>query len=285
MALHPGRIGLAAAAAALLASAPQASAQDAPRARVTLERIRSAWCLDFLAEPGQLAREMPKGWSGVPASQVADLPGPFRTTMEEDQRYAAWVPSRVCLVAFGAVTINGDQTEDDSERKPMAIAWWQVTARADSGTAVAPLITMIASNTYKVRNPLGRLGLGLDDLGFEMGPNTKGQDPTQDGFQVKLSGATLFWKGYLSPDTTAGNSRRTVNAMVANQTRPWSASGWLEVAGASRVAGVVGVMGKSGLGQLLDGSPIRIMSPVGTGGSGDLSFNTIESGATAKPGP
>ena len=39
------------------------------------------------------------------------------------------------------------------------------------------LITMLASNSYKVRNPLGRLGLSIEDLGFEMGPNAKSQDP------------------------------------------------------------------------------------------------------------
>lgn len=284
MTFHFRGLGVAVLVAASLA-ASLVSAQQAPRARVTLERVRSAWCLDFLAEPEQLARLMPKGWNGAPAGEVADLPAPFRITMEEDQRYAHWVPSRVCLVAFGAVTVNGDGVEDDSERKPMALAWWQVAARADSGSAVTPLITLLASNTYKVRNPLGRLGLALDDLGFEMGPNTKGRDPAQDGFQLKLSGATLFWKGYLSADTTGGTDRRTLEARVGNQTRPWSANGWVEVAGASRVAGVVGVMGKSALGKLLDGSPIRIMSPVGKGGTGDFSFDLLESWVVAKPGP
>jgi hypothetical protein len=269
------RLGLGLATAGTLA-ASAATGQDAPRARVTLERIRSAWCLDFLAEPDEVARLMPKGWTGAPATAVPDIPAPFRITMEENPRYAAWVPSRICLVAFGAVSVNGDETDDDSERKPMALAWWQVSAHPDSGTTVAPLITMLASNSYKVRNPLGRLGLALDDMGFEMGPNAKSQDPTQNGFQVKLAGATLFWKGYLSIDSTLGTGRRTFEASVGNQTRPWSASGWMEVAGASRVAGVVGVMGKSDLGKLLDQSPIRIMSPVGTGGTGDFSFDRMD---------
>ena len=269
------RLALGLAATGTLA-ASAASAQDAPRARVTLERIRSAWCMDFLAEPGELAKLMPKGWTGAPATAVPDIPAPFRITMEEDPRYAAWVPSRVCLVAFGAVSVNGDEADDDSERKPMALAWWQVSARPDSGTKVAPLITMLASNSYKVRNPLGRLGLALDDMGFEMGPKARSQDPTQNGFQVKLAGATLFWKGYLSIDSTLGTGRRTFEASVGNQTKPWSAIGWLEVAGGSRVAGVVGVMGKSDLGKMLDRSPIRIMSPVGTGGTGDFSFDRLE---------
>jgi len=266
------RLGLGVAAAGTLAVSA-ATAQDAPRVRVTLERIRSAWCMDFLAEPGELAKLMPKGWTGAPATAVPDIPAPFRITMEEDSRYGAWVPSRVCLVAFGAVTVNGDEVDDDSERNPMALAWWQVSARPDSGATAAPLIMMLTSNTYRIRNPLGRLGLSLDDMSFEMGPNKKSQDPTQDGFQVKLAGATLFWKGYFSIDSTLGTDRRPLEASVGNQTKPWSASGWLELAAASRVAGVVGVMGKSDLGKMLDKSPVRIMTPVGVGGAGDLSFD------------
>lgn len=270
--LHKVLLGLV--ASATLTALP-ASAQQAPKARLTLGRIRTAWCMDFLAEPVQLADLMAKGWKGAPASTVKDLASPFRVTLEEDQRYADWVPARVCLVAFGAMTLNGDESEDDSERKPMAMAWFQVAAHPDTGTAITDLMLMLASNTYKVRNPFGRVFLSIEDLAFEMGPNAK-QDPSQNGFQVKLAGATLFWKGYLSPDSTVGPGRQTVQASVGNQSHPWSAAGWLETSGASRVAGVVGVMGKSDLGKLLDRSPIRVMSAVATDGTGELSFDRLD---------
>jgi hypothetical protein len=268
------RTALGLVAVGTLCASP-ASAQQSSKARVTLERIRTAWCMDFLAEPVQLADLMAKGWKGAPASTVKDLASPFRITLEEDQRYASWVPARVCLVAFGAMSLNGDESQDDSERKPMAMAWFQVSAHPDTGTAVTDIMLMLASNSYKVRNPFGRVFLSFEDLGFEMGPNAK-QDPSQNGFQVKLAGATLFWKGYLTPDSTVGPGRRVIQANVGNQSHPWAAAGWLETSGASRVAGVVGVMGKSDLGKLLDRSPIRVMSAVATDGTGELSFDRLD---------
>jgi hypothetical protein len=41
-------------------------------------------------------------------------------------------------------------------------------------------------------------------------------------------------------------------------------------------------MGKSGLGKLLDESPIRMMSPVGLGGTGNFAFDLIEAGDTLR---
>ncbi len=265
--------------AALLSLAPQRLAgqtpvpasPDDPKDRWEVEDVQLGWCVDFLIDPTVGSRLLPKGWIGTPAEQVPGLPTGLIRSFEENGVYKGWFAGRVCGLSARSSSIRGRPVENDKARKPPTLVWLQIAAK-DGVAGVDAVVPTLATNTFRVRNPLGSSSIKLDDVAFETGPNPDKDDP-QDGFQAKLDGATLFWKGYLTPDSMPVTPVDTLAAIFQNGVdRSYRIRVTRSGGTPNHVAGVVGVLGKGDLFTALKSSPIRMVSLVMTGGSSAVDF-------------
>lgn len=239
--------------------------------QLVVDDVQIGWCVDFLADPALGNRLLPKGWTGTPAGEVSGLPGGLTRMFDENEAYKGWFPSRVCGLSTRSSSIRGRPVENDNSRKPPTLVWLQIAARGGAPD-LAYVVPLLATNTYRLRSPLGASGIKLDDVTFETGPNPEKDDP-QDGFQAKLDGATLFWKGYLRPDTLPAPPADTLNALYQNGLdKSWRLQVTRQGGTPNRVAGVVGVLGKGDLFAALKASPIRLVSLVQTGGTSRVAF-------------
>jgi hypothetical protein len=257
----------------LFGSARLLAAQTAPEAkdRLVVEEVQIGWCVDFLIDPALAGHLLPKGWTGTPAGEVEGLPQGLTRTFEENVDWKGWFPGRVCGVSTRSATIRGRAVESDNVRKPPTVVWLQIAAHGGA-PGVAYVLPMVATNTFRIRSPLSASGIKLDDFNFETGPNPVKDDP-QDGIQVKLNGATLFWKGYLKPDTLPAAAPDTLNGFYQNDLdKSWRIQVTRAGGTPNRVAGVVGVLGKGDLFHALNSSPIRLFSMVQTGGTVGVAF-------------
>jgi hypothetical protein len=261
---------------ALGQSSPQHPAvAGEPKDRLVVEDVQLGWCVDFLIDPAVGSRLLPKGWVGTPAESVPGLPLGITRSFEENGSYKGWFAGRVCGVSARASSIRGREVENDKPRKPPTVVWLQIAA-SEGSSGVNFVIPLLGTNTFRVRNPLGASGIKLDELTFETGPNPE-KDDLQDGFQAKLGGATLFWKGYLRPDTMPATPADTLAAIYQNGLdRSWRIRVTREGGTPNWVAGVVGVLGKGDLFTALKGSPIRLVSRVLTGGASAVDFFELE---------
>lgn len=254
-------------AAGLLAGQAAPEAKD----RLVVDEVQIGWCVDFLIDPALAGHLLPKGWIGTPAAEVEGLPDGLTRTFEENADWKGWFPGRVCGVSTRSATIRGRAVENDNARKPPTVVWLQIAAHGGA-PGVAYVLPTLATNTFRIRSPLGASGIKLDDLNFETGPNPAKEDP-QDGIQVKLNGATLFWKGYLKPDTLPAAPPDTLHAFFQNDIdKSWRVQVTRAGGTPNRVAGVVGVLGKGDLFHALNTSPIRLFSTVQTGGTAGVAF-------------
>jgi hypothetical protein len=239
--------------------------------RLVVDDVQLGWCVDFLIEPILGSKLLPKGWVGTPASEVPGLPEGLTGTFEENGDWKGWFPGRVCSISARSASVRDQAIEYDKPRKPPTVVWLQIAARGGEAP-VAYVLPILSTNTYRIRSPLATRGIKLGDVSFETGPNPDKDDP-QDGFQAKLEGATLFWKGYLKPDTMPASPADTLDALYQNGIdKPWRVQVTRVGGTPNRVAGVVGVLGKGPLFAALKISPIRLVSRVQTGGASGMAF-------------
>jgi hypothetical protein len=256
----------------LVSAGPTAGAQSAPaKAVLAVDDVQMAWCLDFLVEPGVAGHLLPRGWTGTPAGSVAGLPLGLLRTFDEDAKYKAWIPARVCGISGRAANVSGVAVPNDKARKPPTAGWVQIaSSRGQEGANF--VVPILATNTFRIRNPLNALAVKIDDMSFENGPDPE-HDILEDGLLAKMNGATIAWRGYLTPDSIPAPAADTLETVYQNDVDKSLRVRIIREGGTSNhIAGLVNVGGKGDLAAALKGSPIRLMSRVRTGGTASVSF-------------
>jgi len=272
MSRTPVRVLIPAVFALVLTAGSTAGAQSASaKAVLAVDDVQMAWCLDFLVDPGVAGHLLPRGWSGTQAGTVAGLPMGLLRTFDEDAKYKTWIPARVCAISARTANVSGSTVLNDKPRKPPTVGWLQVASSRGQGGAsyVQPVL---ATNTFRIRSPLNALAVKIEEMSFENGPDPE-HDQVDDGLLAKLNGATISWRGYLSPDSIQVPTADTLETVYQNDLDKTLGIRVIRNGGTSNhIAGVVNVLGKGDLAAALKGSPIRLMSRVQTGGTASVAF-------------
>jgi hypothetical protein len=94
-----------------------------------------------------------------------------------------------------------------------------------------------------------------------------------DQFLLKLEGATIVYIGRPRRDTTAAPTERTrTAAYMGNNRALWAVTFNFNPGAVAGMSGALRILGKRGLAKALDRSPIRLLSPMISGGQGTVTF-------------
>jgi hypothetical protein len=279
MSLLPVRPGLAMSGMACLLLGGRttlvAAQEDKKATSITWEvgTPKAGWCLQFLMEPKAAADGLARDYRLVLAREATGLPPAITHLISDEPMYADWAPAEVCTYIAEAISVDGRRFDRGDGGQPIAALYWGVAA-ANSGASSSDLggvsLRVLGTNSSSLRRAMEVKSVPIDRIQIEVRPVKESAD---EELFLKLEGATIIYIGQPRADTTSDPTGQTKTAayMGNNRTR-WDVSFSFTPTGVAGMSGALRILGKRGLAGALDHSPIRLLSPMISGGRGTVSF-------------
>jgi len=224
-------------------------------------------------DPKEAGEDMVKGYHPVIARNAAGLPGPIQRLIASEPEYAEWVPSRLCTYTVESVTANRRSFAKGDGGQPLAFLYWGVAAGQEGQPSDSGGMTfrVLATNSSGLHRVMEVNAFPMDRVPISLKPLPGGEDQQ---FQLKLEGATIFFDGHPRPDSTLQVAPERQSAGYrGNNITVWQVDLNLSPATIAAMSGALRIQGTRGLAKLLNQSPIRLLGPVISGGTGEVLFS------------
>ena len=245
-------------------------AQAPAEVRWSLEGDHASYCIWYLADP-ELARQMvPSGTELAPAGTGAGLPPLLARTVQDEPRFAQWIPGSICIGAYQRVTADGRVLAQEKRDRPVIVATNALAAQAPHGLAGAANLLIDFMTDQRA------LARAADDAGFAMSGITVitrvrvGADDPE--VAIEVDGVKIVWSGHAIGDSGVGKTRSMSFGYATSRSAGWLVE--LESAPASSriMVGALQVNGTNTLAKALKASPVRAIGPEEAGGTVTLTF-------------
>lgn len=253
----------------------QNSDEETAVARVwTFNDLYQSFCVQFLVEPAALATTLP-GVPLLPASAAGDLHPSLQSVVATQPEFASWAPSRLCLLYFGRFESGGRRIRQEQRRKAPMLALWTVAVGAEGGTRQEVAVELF-TNSSSVEAHARLAGLEIRSARSTVGPAPEDEDgrpSLNERYGLRLGKAQVSWEGRAAGDSAAMAAPFTMEFRAPGRRGGW-VNGKLSLTARTTggMIGVLKVLGKGTLADLLRSSPIRYVGPGYLGGGGTLRF-------------
>jgi hypothetical protein len=274
----PVRLGLVSSGLACLL-AVQATSVAAQEEKKTNEinwqvgASQGGWCVQFLMEPENASDGLAKGHRVVVARETAGLPAAISRLITDEPQYAEWIPSEVCTYMAEAIWIDGRRFDRGNDNQPIAVVYWGVSAANSETGAAEPghmSLRYLATNSSSFRRAMDVKTVALDEVELKISPV---KESTDNELTLKLEGATIIYIGKPRPDSTATPPVLTKGAAyMGNNKSLWAVNFEFNPTEVAPMSGALRIVGKRNLAKALDHSPIRLLTPMISGGKGTVVF-------------
>ena len=158
-------LGCAAALLALSAGVGRVQAQAPVEVRWSLEGNRGSYCIWYLADP-DLARHMvPSNTVLAPAGTGAGLPPLLARTVQDEPRFAQWIPGAICIGAYDRVTSGGRTLAQGKANRPVIVATNSLAASAARGVpAASSYLIDFMTDERSLARAADAAGFGMDGI-------------------------------------------------------------------------------------------------------------------------
>jgi hypothetical protein len=231
------------------------------------------WCVQFLLEPKEAAKELTGGYQAVAASLAADVHPAIKRAISDEPKYSEWVPSELCTWFVGSVTAEGKRYERGDKDVPLAVTWWGVAVtQGEAAWDGRYWLRMAGSNSYPLVRAMQVARLPMEKVTIDERP-IKGNNEDRLYF-TKFNRATIQLTGRFNPDTTgvAPAERKLSGVMPGPLQSMWTTDITLSPEKTGGMSGSLQIFGGRGMAKALNRSPIRLLGSAMTGGSGSLRF-------------
>ncbi|MGH7594401.1 MAG: hypothetical protein ACRELE_11205 [Gemmatimonadales bacterium] len=248
----------------------RASAQTAATGRWELEGSSSAYCIWYLADPALAQAMVPAGTTLAPAGSGAGLPALLARTVQDEPRFAPWIPGSICIGSYQRVTSGGRTLAHGKGDRPVIVATSALAARQARGfpTASSYLIDFMTDQRSLAR--------AADDAGFGMGSITVttrtrvGVDDPQ--VLIAIDGLRITWSGHAIGDSGVGTTRSVSFGYGTGRGGAWLIELQSAPATSRLAVGTLELDGRNTLAKALKSSPVRSIGPMESGGTASLTF-------------
>jgi hypothetical protein len=259
----------------LFGASPLAAQESGEISRITwnLGPASSGWCVHFLSEPKEAAKEVIAGYRIVSASAADDLHPALKRAIADEPAYANWVPSEFCTYYLESVQVGDKLYERGDKNVPLAITFWGVAiAEGEAGWNGRVFLKAAGSNSYSLARAMQVQRLPMEKINVDLKAVPENQEDKI--YYTKFNGATIQFTGHFNPDTTgaAVNERKIVGLLPGPIQSQWGATICYKPEKNGTMAGSMQVFGKRGVAKQLNKSPIRLIGPAFTGGSGTAEY-------------
>lgn len=231
------------------------------------------WCVQFLLEPKEAVKELAYGYRAVAASSTDQVHPAIKRAITDEPKFADWVPSEMCTWFVGAVNTAGKRYERGDKNVPLAITWWGVAVtQGESAWDGRLWLRMMGSNSYPLVRIMQVGKVPMEKVTIDDRAIRGNEDDRQ--YFTKFNRATIQLTGRFSPDSveTAPVPRKFVGVMPGPIQTMWTTDIGLNPEKNGIMSGSLQIFGGRGMAKALRNSPIRLISPAMTGGSGSMHF-------------
>ncbi|HEY4099801.1 MAG TPA: hypothetical protein VGM20_02870 [Gemmatimonadales bacterium] len=250
----------------------RAAGAQAPRdAHWSFEGNHGRYCISYLVDPALVAKLLPSDAKPAPAGTGAGL-HPFLTrTVQDEPRFAQWIPAAICVARYDRVTADGKVLAQGKKDHPLIIVTNAVAVQSPRGI---PEATDLLLDVMSDQRSLQRAG---DDVGLEMGGITvtsririEGDDPD---VAMEVDGAIVHWSGHATGEPSVGTThsmsfgyaaRRSASLMIREEWTPETSR---------LMVGALQISGRNTLAKALGASPVRAVGPEEVGGTTTWTFH------------
>ena len=264
-------LGCAAALFALSAGVGRVQAQRPAEVRWALEGNRGSYCIWYLADPDLARSLVPSSIALAPAGTGAGLPPLLARTVQDEPRFAQWIPGAICIAAYDRVTSGGRTLAQGKAGRPVIVGTNSLAASEARGfpTATSYLIDFM-TDQRSLSRAADAAGFGMDGITVLTKQQVGADDPR---VSITVAGVQITWSGHAIGDSGVGKTRSMSFGYGSGRAPSWLID--LESAPASTrlMAGSLEVDGRNTLARALKASPVRGIGPEDSGGTVTLTFH------------
>lgn len=232
---------------------------------------QDGFCIWYLADPVEAPGLLPDGVSPRPASETGELPPILRRIVQDEPRFAAWVPGLVCVGRYAVVAANGEPVASmEREGRPVLYVLSALAARGGGGgDDLEWQLLELGLDAGR----LDRIGNGLEIASEERSlPVRQGVEGEDDQWSLRLDGAELIWSGHRTGESRVGSTQLMSFGYVGRRNSVWRLDLQTAPGTEQEQVGSLRVEGRGGLAKALKSSPIRAVAALQAGGEATMTF-------------
>lgn len=246
-------------------------AQTPSSVQWTLSGASGSYCVWYLADSTTVRQFVPKRVTLTAAGDGATLTPFLARTVQDEPRFASWIPGSICLHFYREIT-NGDKKI--AAAKPghmLVLATNAVAARdADGVTGAASYLVGFMTDDRSVQKAAQDVGLDMDKISVTTRVGTEGGD---SDVVIELAGVVLNWTGHPSGEPSVGTTHSMSFGYAGARTVRWLVQLDQTPATSRLMVGSLQINGRNALATALKASPVRDIGPETSGGTVTLTFH------------
>jgi hypothetical protein len=234
-----------------------------------LVNSRGGFCIWFLSDP-EIARGLvPVGTALKTASETTNLPIDIMRIVQDEPRFAVWIPGVTCLTRFNSLISGGRQVAMGSEDRPLLMTLTAVAVNRALGTGAEWLLTEVGLDDGSIRREASGLGLPIKKRELKI---RRGLEGEAEEWELGLEGVKLTWQGRLGTEKRVGETRSMSFGYVGARNITWLVDLVASPDTVQPPIGALMVAGRDPLAEAMMSSPIRAVTGAEQGGSLTMTF-------------
>ena len=257
---------------AVVLAAPVA-AQSGSESTWTLTDARGGFCIWYLADP-ELARELvPKETMLRAAGPSGEaLPAPIARVIQDEPRFASWIPATICIGLYGSASVDGKATVAAKDNESVMVLTHSMAASDPRGVPGADHFLLELATD---RGSLARAAEinGVRTFDREVQVVQSPDAPEDQEYVIKIGKTRIIWQGHPTGDARVEWTRSMSFGYAGQRLSTWMVTFEAAPQQVRSMVGALRVEGKDDLGKVLKASPIRAVGPIERGGSASITFS------------
>jgi hypothetical protein len=237
---------------------------------------QALFCVWYLADPEVAAELVPADIRLRPASATASVPEVLLRIVQDEPRFAEWIPGMFCVGRYSAVAADGVPAGTMDKGRPMLVTLSALAAASAWGQDAGWQLTHIGLDAGRLRDVASSAWIGGEQARVRDRTGLAGED-TQ--WELTLKGVKLIWSGHTSGPSRVGTTRSMSFGYAGDQNSMWLVEYRSAPSEEQPQVGALRIEGDGPLARALKSSPMRTVGPLGRGGEATLSFRRLVSGA------
>jgi hypothetical protein len=267
---RPSGRGWAALLSLALSAAPLAAQADEQLWRFV--DAKGGFCLWYLADPAVAPTLVPAGITLRPASATAALPDVLLRLVQDEPRFAEWIPGMLCAGLYGAVAADGNPVGTARPDRPLVLTISALAAASPYGQDAGWYLSSVGVRAGSLDRVAERGWIAVREPEYRVRSGIEGEE---DQWELQLDGLRLAWSGHPSGEPRVGSTRTMSFGYAGNRNSTWLVEFRAAPEGERNQVGSLRVEGRNPLATALKSSPIRTIGPLPSGGELTMMFRRL----------
>jgi hypothetical protein len=233
---------------------------------------QGGFCVWYLADPAVATGMVPAGTPLRPASATAALPDVLLRIVQDEPRFAEWIPAVLCVGRYAAVAADGTPAGTMRPGQSLLLTLSALAAASPYGQDAGWQLASIGLRAGSLDRVADRAWIANREPDLRVRDGLEGED---DEWELSLDGTKLIWSGHPTGTPRVGTTRSMSFGYAGNRNSTWLVALRMAPAEEQTQVGALRIEGKNALAQALKASPIRAVGPLSRGGELTMSFRRL----------